>query len=107
MSAENPRHFKWYPTEEIDLGTMPFEGDFTINDRIVKVDSDGMNIYYFYNSSTNEFGRTVTTKVNGRIKNVWTPGVTVAPVEIGGVNYPVWFLYCGDGVCSVKLPAGE
>lgn len=59
MSAENPRHFKWYPTEEIDLGTMPFEGDFTTSDRIVKMGPDGIQIYYIYNSPTNEFGRYV------------------------------------------------
>jgi len=28
-------------------------------------------------------------------------------MEISGVNYPVWFIYCGDGVCTVKLPNGE
>ena len=36
MSASNPRYYKWYPTEETDLGTMPFEGDFTTSDRIVQ-----------------------------------------------------------------------
>lgn len=34
MSAENPRYYKYYPQEEMDLGTMPFEGDFTASDRI-------------------------------------------------------------------------
>jgi len=35
MSAENPRWYKWYPTEETDLGTMPFEGDWTTDDRVI------------------------------------------------------------------------
>lgn len=34
MSAANPRYYKWYPTEVTDLGSMPFEGDWTVNDRI-------------------------------------------------------------------------
>lgn len=105
MSAENPRYFKWYPTEETDLGTMPFEGDFTTADRIRATDSAGYAIFYVYNSSTNEFGRWVPTKVGPRIKNVWTPGVTVGPMEIGGVNYPIWIMYCGDGACALKVPA--
>lgn len=36
MSAANPRYYKYYPQEVIDLGTMPFEGDFTVDDRIVQ-----------------------------------------------------------------------
>lgn len=38
MSASNPRWYKWYPTEVTDLGTMPFEGDFTTDDRIIQID---------------------------------------------------------------------
>lgn len=105
MSAENPRYFKWYPTEVTDLGTMPFEGDFTTNDRIVQTDASGMHTIYVSNASGTEFGRYVAQKVNGRIKNVWTAGVTVSPMEINGVNYPVWIIYCGDGVCALKVPA--
>ena len=105
MSAENPRYFKWYPTEETDLGTMPFEGDFSVADRIIQYDSAGFMTIYIYNSNTNEFGRYVAKKVGPRIKNVWEPGVTVAPLEVGGVNYPVWIIYCGDGACALKVPA--
>jgi len=53
MSASNPRYYKYYPQEEIDLGTMPFDGDWTVNDRIVQNDETGMAKTYFYNSSTN------------------------------------------------------
>ena len=105
MSAENPRYFKWYPTEEIDLGTMPFEGDFTIYDRILAVDIAGFTRIYLYNSNTNEFGRWVAQKVGPRIKQVWQAGVTVAPLEVGGVNQPIWISYCGDGACALKVPA--
>lgn len=107
MSASNPRYYKYYPQEVIDLGTMPFEGDFTTNDRIVQMDSSGMQIIYVCNATGTEFGRNVPTKVGNRIRNVWTPGVTVGPVTYEGTPMPVWFIYCGDGVCTVKLPNGE
>lgn len=113
MSAANPRYYKYYPQEVMDLGAMPFEGDFTIDDRIVKYDAAGMQIIYFYNSSKNEFGRYVAKKVGKRIQQVWTPGVTIGPVTIidpttqEEIQAPVWFSYCGDGVCTVKLPNGE
>ena len=105
MSEANPRYFKWYPPEEIDLGTMPFEGDFSVADRIYVMTPNNLQNIYIYNSPTNEFGRYVTKKVGGRIKQVWQPGVTVTPLEEGGVNYPVWILYCGDGACALKVPA--
>lgn len=107
MSAANPRYYKYYPQEVMDLGTMPFEGDFTTADRIVQTDASGMHIIYTSNAAGTEFGRTVTTKVGGRPRQVWQAGVTISPMEIDGVNYPVWFIYCGDGVCTVKLPNGE
>lgn len=52
-------------------------------------------------------------KVGGRIKTVWKPGVTVRPVIYVDpttqeeIPMPVWFRYCGDGLCVVKLPEGE
>ena len=107
MSAANPRYYKYYPQEVMDLGTMPFEGDFTVNDKIVQIDSAGIQIIYASNASGTEFGRFVAKKVGNRIKYVWEPGVTVGPMEISGVNYPVWFIYCGDGVCTVKIPNAE
>jgi hypothetical protein len=113
MSAANPRYYKWYPTEETDLGTMPFEGDFTVNDRIVQMDATGMQKIYVSNATGTEFGRYVNKKVGNRIKQVWEPGVTVGPVTMINpytqeeVQAPVWFIYCGDGVCTVKLPNGE
>ena len=42
MSASNPRYYKWYPTISCDLGTMPFEGDFTTDDKIVVSDASGI-----------------------------------------------------------------
>ena len=107
MSASNPRWYKWYPTEETDLGTMPFEGDFTTNDKIVQYDSAGLQTIYVSNAAGTEFGRVVKVKVGGRIKTVWKPGVTVGPVTYEGTPMPVWFCYCGDGLCVVKLPEGE
>ncbi len=113
MSAANPRYYKYYPQEVMDLGTMPFEGDFTADDRIVQYDAAGMQIIYSYSSSKNEFGRMVAKKVGKRIQQVWTPGVTIGPVTIidpttqEEIQAPVWFCYCGDGVCTVKLPNGE
>lgn len=69
MSASNPRYYKWYPTEETDLGTMPFEGDFTTNDRIVQTNSNGTTqTIYVSNATGTEFGRTVTKKVGNRMK---------------------------------------
>lgn len=105
--SDTPRYYKWYPTEPCDLGTMPFEGDWTTNDRIVQTDAAGIQITYFCNTNTKEFGRNVAKKVGKRIQQVWEPGVTVAPVEISGVTMPVWFMYYGDGVCTVKIPNGE
>lgn len=113
MSAENPRFYKYYPQEVMDLGTMPFEGDFTTNDRIVQKDSSGIQIIYISNATGTEFGRMVTKKVGNRLKQVWEPGVTIGPVTMINpdtqeeVQAPVWFIYCGDGVCTVKLPNGE
>ena len=105
--SDTPRYYKWYPTVSCDLGIMPFEGDWTINDCIVQTNVDGMQNIFFYNAPTEEFGRVVSKKVGNRIKQVWEPGVTVYPMEISGVAYPIWFMYYGDGVCTVKLPAGE
>lgn len=113
MSAANPRYYKWYPTEETDLGTMPFEGDFTINDRIVQANEQGIQTIYFSNATGTAFGRNVTKKVGKRIQQVWEPGVKVGPVTYVDpttqeeIPMPVWFVYCGDGVCTVKLPNGE
>ena len=108
MSAENPRWYKWYPQEETDLGTMPFEGDFTLNDRIEQMASDGVYHYiWHYNPNTHEFGRFLTKKVGKRLQQVWEPGVQVGAYEYAGIPVPVWFKYCGDGVCVVKLPEGE
>ena len=107
MSAENPRFYKWYPTEETDLGTMPFEGDFTANDRIEQKDSTGISTIYFYNATAKAFGRNVKKKVGPRIQTVWEPGVKVGPVTCEGTPMPVWFCYYGDGVCAVKVPNGE
>lgn len=107
MSAENPRYYKYYPQKVIDLGTMPFEGDFTTDDRIVQNGSDGIARIYTCNASGTEFGRTVQMKVGNRIKSVWQAGVTIGPVTYEGTPMPVWFIYHGDGVCAVKLPNGE
>lgn len=113
MSAANPRYYKYYPQEVIDLGTMPFEGDFTVNDRIVTYNSTGMTIIYICNASGTEFGRMVMQKVGNRMKQVWQAGVTIGPVTVVNpttqeeIQAPVWFIYCGDGVCTVKLPNGE
>lgn len=107
MSAANPRYYKYYPQEVIDLGTMPFEGDFTVDDRIVQASSAGLQINYVSNASGTEFGRFVQKKVGNRVKTVWEPGVTIGPVTYEGTPMPVWFCYCGDGVCAVKLPNGD
>lgn len=111
MSVENPRWYKWYPTEETDLGTQPFEGDWTKDDMIYTQTSADVYIYYYCHTDKYEFGRTVTKKVGQRTKHVWEPGVTITPVykEVDGqqVQMPVWFKYCGVGVCCVKVPEGS
>ena len=113
MSAENPRYYKWYPTVSADLGTMPFEGDWTKDDEIIQKESNGLQTIYYYNSPTKEFGRRVTKKVGNRMQQVWEPGVKVRPVTYVDpttqeeIPMPVWFIYCGDGVCTVKVPEGE
>lgn len=58
--SSTPRYYKWIPQEDTDLGTMPFEGDFTVNDRITQMASSGavVNIWH-YNPNTHEFGRNV------------------------------------------------
>jgi hypothetical protein len=92
---------------------MPFEGDFTTDDKIVQKDSAGLNIIYVSNASGTEFGRFVQKKVGNRIRQVWEPGVTVGPVTYVDpttqeeIPMPVWFMYYGDGVCIAKLPNGE
>ena len=69
MSATNPRYYKWYPTEVTDLGTMPFEGDFTTADRIAQTSSEGIQVVWYCNTAGTEFGRTVATKdARGRIR---------------------------------------
>ena len=68
MSAANPRYYKYYPQEVMDLGTMPFEGDFTTNDRIVQCNVEGIQIVYVSNAAGTEFGRMVTKKVGNRIR---------------------------------------
>ena len=107
MSAANPRYYKYYPQEVIDLGTMPFEGDWTVNDRISQMNEQGIQTIYYYNANIKQFGRIVQKKVGKRIQQVWEPGVTVRPVTYEGTPMPVWFVYYGDGVCTVKLPNGD
>lgn len=67
--SDKSRWYKWYPEVSCDLGSMPFEGSWTTNDRICQVAPDGvgMNTYY-YNVISAEFGRVVTKKINGRMK---------------------------------------
>lgn len=112
MSAENPRYYKYIPQETIDLGTMPFEGDWSFNDQIVTVDSEQYQHVYFYgkdSTNTYGFGRKVTKIVAGRPRTEFELGVTLSATTITatGEPAPVWFCYCGDGVCVVKLPNGE
>lgn len=71
------------------------------------MDSAGIAKIYTCNATGTEFGRIVSKKVGHRIQQVWEPGVTVGPVTYEGTPMPVWFCYCGDGVCTVKLPNGE
>lgn len=77
------------------------------------MNEQGIQTIYYYNVNTKEFGRNVMRKVGKRIQNIWTPGVTVGPVTMINpytqeeVQAPVWFCYCGDGLCVVKLPEGE
>lgn len=111
MAISKPRYYKFFPQTEIDLGTMPFDGDFTTNDRISQPNADGTVTLYRSNGDGTEFGCMVTKKVGNRIRTVWEPGVTVGPIywEVDGqqVQAPVWFYYYGDGVCAVKLPEGS
>ena len=104
--SDTPRLYKWYPTVSCDLGTMPFQGDWTENDRIHQIDALGIWINYTY-SPLSGFGRTVQKKVGNRLKTVFEPGVKVGPMELSGHTYPVYFRYFGDGVCTVKIPEGE
>lgn len=109
------RWYRYYPQEEIDLGTMPFEGDWTADDRIVQVDGwTGTMKSWYYSPNNNAFGRTVSVKINGRIRQQWQSGVKIAPKTITNPDdpedvrvCPVWFGYAGDGLCVVKLPEGE
>lgn len=110
--SDTPRYYKWFPDKEYDLGVYPFEGDWTPNDRIQVFNTEGMALFYFP-STSGEWGRNVTKKVNGRTRTVFEPGVTVAPVTVVNPNdpedthpAPVWFIYYGDGVCTVKIPNG-
>jgi len=120
MSAENPRWYKWYPTEETDLGSNPIEGDFDVNDRFMVpspfTQEDGSISWlwtpYFYSSAKSEWGRNVSKKVGPRIQQVFEAGVKIpAPIytEIGGqqVQVPVYYAYMGDGVCALKVPNAE
>ena len=79
MSAANPRYYKWYPTEETDLGTMPFEGDWTVNDKITTLDvASGVQRIFLYGTDyeTGEkgFGRTVQKKIGNRLRSVFCVG---------------------------------
>ena len=67
MSAANPRFYKYYPQKVLDLGTMPFEGDFTSDDKIVQYDVTGMQTIYYPNATKTEWGRVVPTKVGRKI----------------------------------------
>lgn len=107
MSAENPRYYKYYPQKVIDLGTMPFEGDFTTDDRIIQTTSNGFQKIYISNAAGTQFGSIVTKKVGKKTQQVWEPGVTIGPVTYEGTPMPVWFIYHGNGMCAVKLPNGE
>ena len=105
--SDTPRWYRWYPDKEYDLGTMPFEGDYTLSDRIYQMRPSGMWDPYVSNATGTEFGRSVQKKVGKRMMTVWEPGVSAVPMEISGVTYPIWFMYYGDGVCTVKIPNGQ
>ncbi len=113
MSA-TPRYYKWYPTVSCDLGTMPVEGDWTMNDRIIQTSENGVKKIFYPNSTGTEWGRNVQERDSrGRMRTVWQAGVPVGPITIVNpytqeeVQAPVWFMYYGSGVCVAKLPAGE
>lgn len=113
--SDTPRYYKYFPQETIDLGTMPFEGDWTPSDRITQPTVDGITKIYLYGKDVDTeeygFGTMYTRKVGNRMRQVFKVGVTIGPIywEIDGqqVQAPVWFMYYGDGVCAVKLPNGE
>lgn len=117
MSAENPRYYKFYPPTETTTyeGTLQdlIVGDYTVhsNDRIIVPDESGIYTTYFQHATTGVIGRTVTTKVGGRIRQVWTPGIIFKPIiyqETGEIA-PWWLSLCNDphGVVCLKIPDVE
>lgn len=119
MSENNPKYWKFYPTEAWTWTTDDeiFDGDYTrsMNDRIILTSAvDQTQTVYTRNANTLHWGRIVIKKVGGRPKQVWEDGISIAPGtfidgEHQGEPVPVWLSLEGyiDGVVLVKLPNGE
>lgn len=98
MSVANPRFYKFTPSEDMDLGNNPVRGDFTVDDRIMQQNSDGIFKQWICKNDLSGWGRTVLKKVNGRTKQVWEDGVQLT------AGYVAYYQYCGDGVAVLNFP---
>ncbi len=54
---------------DTNLGDIVFAGDYAAD--TIFVSDGGLGTYYAYDPTKGEFGRNISTKVNGRLKTVW------------------------------------
>ena len=72
-----------------------------VKDRIVVQNIAGLQTIYYRNAANTEWGRNVTTRVNGRTKQVWSSGGTIP----SGTGF--WYNRTGDGTLRIKFEASK
>jgi hypothetical protein len=70
-------------------------------DRIVVQNISGLQIIYYRNAANTEWGRNITTRVNGRTKQVWSSGGTIP----SGTGF--WYNRAGEGALRIKFEASR
>ena len=70
-------------------------------DRIVTQNNSGLQTIYYRNKANTEWGRNVTTRVNGRPRQTWSKGGTIP----SGTGF--WYNRAGEGTLRIKFEASR
>ena len=76
-------------------------GSPAAGDRIVIQDAAGFQKFYVRNAGNTEWGRWVSRKVGGRVKQTWVPGATIP----SGTGF--WYVRTADGDLSIRFGGEE
>ena len=105
-SAEEPGYtLVANPTmADVDLNGLVFAGDPAApaaGDRIVIQDAAGFQKFYVRNAGNTEWGRYVSRKIGGRVKQTWVSGATIP----SGTGF--WYVRTADDDLSIRFGGEE